>query len=381
MSKKRILWIFNHTSLRNYEVPLLISMGYEVYCPKICDFDDGDERTTISYTYDGSLSLQDNIIKKLNDLNFYERLNSENISIINDCFDIVFCPATEEPLRSLIYGFRGAIVLHVFGREDDSTYTQVLGKEIGVQGLNQISKIGNRFWFSQTYDNLAEIESDLFKRRALYMPTGLNRKHKEKWNGGYEKILFMSPNIKTNPYFNHVYEEFKEDFGNIPHVIGGGQLIPVENDKNVLGFLPKEEYLWNMTHLAAMFYHSTLPRHLHCHPLEAIEYGMPLVFMAGGMLDHLGGEKLPGRCTSVAEARKKLIRLSRGDKRLAKKIIGSQDVLLEPFKDEYCRPFWEKAMLQIEKSIPSKQKEDKNKNILVLVPANYTGGVFDYAVR
>ena len=49
MSKKRILWLFNHSSLRSFEVPLLVKMGYEVYCPKSYDFEIGDFSCTITY--------------------------------------------------------------------------------------------------------------------------------------------------------------------------------------------------------------------------------------------------------------------------------------------------------------------------------------------
>ena len=111
---------------------------------------------------------------------------------------------------------------------------------------------------------------------------------------------------------------------------------------------------------------------------------MPLIFMAGGMLDYLGGKKLPGRCTSVSSARRKLQRLSKGDKRLANKIVESQRCILDHFSLDYCRPYWEKALVQIcdnsdiQKELPDKMKTFK---IAVILPAAYTGGVFDYALR
>lgn len=381
MNKKRVLWLFCHSSLRNFEVPLLIEMGYEVFCPKSFDFEFGDRSASISYDYDRSLSIPKVILEKLNQTNFYESLGCETMAVLNEYFDIAFCMAAEEPIKSLIYRFSGVVILHAFGLfRDSGSYTDVFRNIIGLQGLNQISKLGNRFWFSQTYDNLSEIESDLLKRRSLFMPIAVSQKLDEKWVGGEKEFLFVGPKIKTNTYYHKVYENFKNDFGDMPHVIGGGQIVPVDDDKNVLGFLPKDQYVYNMTHLAAMFYHSQEPRHLHYHPLEAIEYGMPLVFMAGGMLDHLGGEKLPGRCRSIKEARRKLKKLSNGDKRLAARIIKSQRVLLESFREEYCRPFWHDAMKRIENAAVHKEIP-KNRNVVVVVPAAYTGGVLDYAIR
>ena len=57
-----------------------------------------------------------------------------------------------------------------------------------------------------------------------------------------------------------------------------------------------------------MYYHSTEPDHIHYHPFEAVRAGMPLVFMAGGMLDRLGGIDLPGRSKPPKEARQKIER-------------------------------------------------------------------------
>lgn len=71
-----------------------------------------------------------------------------------------------------------------------------------------------------------------------------------------------------------------------------------------------------MREMRIIFYHSQEPRHIHFHPFEAIKAGMPLVFMSGGILDQFGGSKLPGRCTSIEEARQKIRRILDGDQNL-----------------------------------------------------------------
>ena len=63
MSKKRILWLFNHSSLRSFEVPLLVKMGYEVYCPKSYDFEIGDFSCTITYEYDRTLTIPKDVLE------------------------------------------------------------------------------------------------------------------------------------------------------------------------------------------------------------------------------------------------------------------------------------------------------------------------------
>lgn len=100
------------------------------------------------------------------------------------------------------------------------------------------------------------------------------------------------------------------------------------NDQNVLGFLPKEEHDRNMREFRVMFYHSTEPNRIHYHPFEAIRAGMPLVFMAGGMLNRFGGANLPGRCRSFQEARKKIERILNDDGELIEKIRQTQYRLL-----------------------------------------------------
>ena len=153
-------------------------------------------------------------------------------------------------------------------------------------------------------------------------------------------MLFVSPKIETNPYYHQVYQNFIRDFKGIPRVISGGQLQEVPYDSDVTGFLPDAEYEYVMTHLACMYYHSQEPRHVHYHPFEAVRYGMPLVFMAGGLIDSLGGKILPGRCETVKEARAKVRRLIDGDHALIRKITESQEILLKPFTKEYCKPYW-----------------------------------------
>ena len=80
-----------------------------------------------------------------------------------------------------------------------------------------------------------------------------------------------------------------------------------------------------------MYYHSMEPRHIHYHPLEAIVCGLPLIFMGGGQLDLLGGNNLPGRCSNIKEARKKIKHILNGDKKLINDIRTTQPILLEKY--------------------------------------------------
>lgn len=383
--RKRIFWLFNHTSLRKTQVPMLIEMGYEVYCPKICSCEWGDYSSSVSYEFDNSLSLSLEFLEELNKTDFYSDLSTNKIKMIDDNFDIIFCIAIPQIIEKLIKFFHGKVIVQGFGLGGELSYTELIAfSNIGISRLNILSMIKHKscgFLLALSYKNLQEIESDLLYNRSVYLPIGIkNASAQHKWIGGDSKILFISPKIKTNSYYNNVYKNFCDNFGDLPHIIGGAQLQDVPEDKTVKGFLPDDEYVYNMTHLAAMFYHSQEPRHIHYHPLEAVKWGMPLIFMAGGMLDQLGGKNLPGRAVSIAEARRKLKKLLAGDKSFIKKVTESQEILLRPFTEEYCRLFWEEGMKRIEAAATT-PKEKRKKRIAVILPAPYIGGVYDYAIR
>ncbi|MBR3017223.1 MAG: hypothetical protein IKH57_09125 [Clostridia bacterium] len=381
---KRILWLLNHTTLRKFEVPMLLSLGYEVFCPKVYELEYGDYSASITYEYDKTLTIPADVLEKLNLVDFYSDVSAETMELLNQYFDIAITMFTYWPIRYLTRGFKGAVGLRAFGLEDPSTYSLYLHYWGGTGVFNDIRAMGNRFWFMECYDNLHEIEAPILKNNSLFLPIGMaNAKQQNRWIGGDKRILFISPKIKVNVYYEQVYNTFKRDFGDIPHVLGGAQPLPVPEDETVTGYLTDEQYTYNMQHLSAMFYHSQEKHHLHYHPLEAVKWGMPLVFMAGGLLDKLGGNRLPGRCTTVDEAHRKLEQLVKGNKELIKSITQSQSVLLDEFQTEKCAPFWRDGMKQIEHCLSEQNKSEtkQKKRIALILPAAYTGGVLDFALR
>jgi glycosyltransferase involved in cell wall biosynthesis len=181
-----------------------------------------------------------------------------------------------------------------------------------------------------------------------------------------------------NDYYQKIYQSFKITFAGLPYVVGGAQPIAVK-DANVLGFVPNEQHRRNMQELRVMYYHSTERNHIHYHPFEAIRSGMPLVFMAGGLLDKLGGSDLPGRSKTPKEARQKIERILSDDRRLIDRIRQSQQQLLEPMKADACEADWrmgfERILGKLRESLPAISSANKlRKRIAVLLPAAYRGG-------
>ena len=383
---RRILWLLNHTTLRDFEVPMLLDMGFEVFTPKIYQFEYGDLSASVTWEYDSSLSIPTEDLEFLNQCDMYaDRIPERAVDIINKYFGIAIFGAFVPQISMLVNCFQGVLVFQAFGLDQSINYTKLFGYR-NPSLLNAICKLNDRFWFGATYENLPEVECNYFKKQYVYLPIGLKRDTVNSiWVGGDERILFIGPKINTNTYYRNVYKSFKRDFGMIPHVIGGAQMIPVPDDPAVVGFLPKEEYEYNMRHLAAMFYHSQEPRHLHYHPLEAVVNGMPLVFMAGGMLDNIGGKDLPGRCTTIVQARDMLKRLSRGDSALARKIVERQGCLLNTFRKDFCKRYWVKAFERFQSISASDQTQHAKTifkcKVAIVVPAEYTGGVLDFSIR
>lgn len=385
--KKRILWLLNHTTLRNFEIPMLIEMGYEVFVPKIYQYEFGDLSASVTWEYDSTLTIPEDALKILNECDMYNEFVPEQVvKIMNKYFDIAIFGAFVSQIKMLVRSFKGLMIFQAFGLESTMSYSRLFGLD-SFSMLDEICSLGDRFWFGATYENLPEVECEYFKKQYVYLPIGLKKDTVNRiWSGGDEKILFIGPRIMTSSYYHQVYRNFKKNFGMLPHVIGGAQMIQVPNDPAILGFLPKEQFDYNMQHLAAMYYHSQEPRHLHYHPLEAVVNGMPLVFMAGGMLDFIGGKDLPGRCKSIAQARNILMRLSAGDKALAEKIISQQGCLLDTFRKDFCRDKWTKAfeIFRQHMAINADNVEKKKvfyAKVAIIIPQPYTGGVLDFSVR
>jgi glycosyltransferase involved in cell wall biosynthesis len=382
VGKARVLWLISHTTLRAFEVPLLTTMGYEVFLPKSFPYDEGNLSASIDYGFDPTLSIPPADLEILNRQDFYTYLTPEAVRIINNYFDFAIIGFFPEQLDGLVRDFKGTIIMRPFGLANGVTYTDVIAQSLGQGFFSRLEKNSERFWFGQAYDNLADIEKGVLARRATHLPLGLANSDRPPWRGALSKILFVCPRIKTTTYFEHIYREFKRDFGDLPHMIGGAQPIVVE-DPAVLGFVPRDKFDDLFCNARVMFYHSRERRHLHYHPLEAVQSGMPLVFMADGMLDHVGGKDLPGRARTVKEAREKLVRILKGDTRFIEAVRRTQGKLLDTFSRERCQEIWNKNFSSVasaaSRSMKPRIKPGKRRKIAMILTEAYLGGTLEVA--
>ena len=184
--------------------------------------------------------------------------------------------------------------------------------------------------------------------------------------------------FKENPYYANVYREFKKDFNDIPHVIGGWQSKEI-NDPAIIGGVDRIKFDDLLRNLRVMYYHSHEPHHVHYHPLEAMAMGMPVVFMQEGMLGQIDKNgNQPGACKTISEARKKIRRVLDGDNKFAHEIRSAQKRLLIPFTYAYCFTEWQKNFIPGTEEKPVSQISEV-KRIAVMLPLQDKSGTFDAA--
>lgn len=343
---KRILWLLNHRTLMPYEAPLIRRLGFEIFIPKIIP-KTNFRSAAVDFSHDASLSIPTAVLENLNQFNFYEnQWTPEIVTLVNRYFGTVFViPHARQTLEAVL-NFEGQIVFRAFGLDNEKSYKNVLDDLHGPLLLRMIEGVKDRFWFGEGYDNLHECEGPLFQERALYLPIGLPESYfvdANKWTGREKKILFVCPYVGSNPYYAEIYDRFKADFGDLPHVIVGAQDVPVD-DPNVAGFVSDEELHRLYLECAVLYYPSTELRHVHYSPIEAAINGMPVVFFENTLLSRMSRGAIKGRVSSVAQARQIIERILADDAPLIAEIRADQREIAYHFSDEFCGETWRMEM-------------------------------------
>src|SRR6516164_2958243 len=207
----RILWVVNHKTLISGEVPLLRSLGFEVFVPKVLPSHDSAFRSSgVTYDYDAALDLPPAALQVLNQENFFERCWAPTVTqIINKYFDVIVCHFTyyTTPLREAALKFQGVLVARAFGREQPLTYGEFRTFVPHPSLLEDIRSLGQRFVFGQAYDNLAEVEELALRSRAQTITVPLPKfifKHENTWAGTGSNAVFLCPSICDNGYYKGI---------------------------------------------------------------------------------------------------------------------------------------------------------------------------------
>src|SRR5450755_4954330 len=220
---KRVLWLINHSTLRAFEVPLLISLGYEVYTSKLYPrHQSGFRSGSADFSFDETLSIPAEDLLRLNNHDFYqEPLYPAVRGILNSHFDVAICGFFPDMLAEIAFGFKGLIMLRAFGLAGNESYADIL-RRCHLGGLiDRVGQVGRRFKFAQCYPTIADVEPAFFDSVKVDLPLGLPDStygNRNTWTGGRKEVLFFCPGINVAPlYYGVIYREFKSAFGNLPH--------------------------------------------------------------------------------------------------------------------------------------------------------------------
>ncbi|MDR6857585.1 DUF7024 domain-containing protein [Variovorax guangxiensis] len=343
---KRFLWLLNHRTLMPYEAPLIRRLGFEIFIPKVIP-KTNFRSAAVDFSHDESLTIPPGVLEKLNQFNFYEDAwTPEIVTLVNRYFGTVFIIPHARQTLEAVQNFEGQIVFRAFGLDNEQSYKKVLENLHGPLLLRMIEGIKHRFWFGEGYDHLHECEDPLFEERSLYLPIGVPDSFfadANKWTGKDRKILFVCPFVGSNPYYTEIYERFKNNFGDLPHVIVGAQDVPV-SDPHVAGFVSDDELKRLYLECAVLYYPSTELRHVHYSPIEAAINGMPIVFFENSLLSRMSRGATKGRVSSIAEARQIIERILVDDAALIAEIREDQREIAYHFSDAYCSETWRTQM-------------------------------------
>ncbi len=335
-SRLRVLWILNHTTLRPAEVPVLESLGLEVFVPNVEPAE-----------YPSSSTLESDTLKILNHHYFYtEKWSRELTDLINREFDAIITSVYETPLNEALTCFRGPIFARVFGREAPFNYGDLFKV---YKSADLIARAGSRFVLAQSYDNIADLEDYQLKSRAHTVAVGLPQhvlKHRNTWKRARDEVLFLCPHIEANPYYRSQYDTIVQAFPHMRRLIMGRQAT-MPDDKSILGTITDDQLFELYRSCAVFIYVSPEERHLHYSPLEAIVVGMPVLYRAGSQLAVLAGRKLAGECATLEDMRSKAEQLVRGDADLQAAILADQEQILAPFDASLIREQWRQAFKRV----------------------------------
>lgn len=347
---KRLIWCVNHRTLMQSEVPILRSLGWEVFIPKVIPTHDSSYRSAVvSYEFDATLSIPEPELRVLNAIPFYEDAWSPTEEgIVTEYFSAFISSFSfyTTPLSEAARKFKGQVIARVFGREHPLNYTELPSHTSRPDLIGELGDIGERFVFGQGYPNLAEIEDEVLTRGAhtIAVPMAPSIYDDEgRWSGGSGRAIFLCPAITDGGYYTQVYQRIKNAYGDLPHWVFGRQTAPVD-DEAVLPYLSDRELVELYERADVFVYPSEEPRHLHYSPVEAMVVGTPVLYRSGSMLDVLAGPGGPGAYDDDASLSEAARRILAGDRALADSVRANQQRIIDTFAFDVARGQWSEVL-------------------------------------
>jgi hypothetical protein len=346
---RRIAWLVGDRAINEFEIPLVRSLGFEVYQSPHAPLDRAvhghrstdavEEQTTLPPAERAALDAHD----------FYEHEMTPNVAaILNRRFDALVCSCHGRAIREIATYFRGRIIIRATAadRSGFASYGERLHRGGGATLLNLFREASQRLWFAPLDDILPEKEDPFLRSRLIRLPTGIPERTSQKmhsWIRDSDRILAFQ--MESGSKLGGARTALKDLLGDLPAVVAG-QRPKAENDGCAAAFLPSnvlERWPWSFGEgISAAGDDGRFPHH----PFEAILKGMPTVFLRDAYIDRLGAADLPGACTCLRDVRQKLRRILNGDLQLIELIRASQSVFLSTVNPSTTRSIWSREFVE-----------------------------------
>ncbi len=356
--------------LGEVELPFLREAGFEVFVPA-CLPDNDDKPSNIT------ISKKDYAL--LNDFDFFGNYFSpEIIDAVNRNFQIAMAELNQYSSDSLVSFFPGVIFIREMG----------YGIEFGKQRkIEELFPPASNFWASfyenrerifliSVLNNIPQYLADVFVGHSMWLPPlfpfryqtpGKNKEIKR------NAVLFSCPEILSCPESSGKYQSLRKLLDNIPYSVAGTQSIDCEDSYRTIGNCSNETESAIYRESAVYFDPSREASVIDRATIKALMYNTPVIFMKNGFLSILESAKpLPGCCSSLGEARRKIKRIIDGDATFRKYVLNSQEALKKNFHVDFNKYYYFNLLFpRLEKTL---KLPTKPKRIGIMMQQPYIGG-------
>ena len=361
--EKRCLWLINHSTLANWELPLLRNSGYTfVFTPQHIPSNPVFTSGTIDELNWENLRISREDIKSLNAQDWYGKIDEKASTTANAHFEMAFVTADPTQVINVLKGFKGQVVIRLFGLDSGRTYSNLYKQSYSPSEWKYLMSNLHRIVFATGYKEILSNEEEWIVANSVYLPIGLPSKKNIEWNGEIQRLFGVVPRIEPGSYFSNLLKSHYRMAGRNEIVIGGRQHL-LFNDKRILGALSDSEFFLEMLRSRAMIYASKEVSHVHYHPLEAMQSGMPVIFYQSSLLATLLGKDLPGGVKSKGQARRLIRRLMKNSS-LAKSIGEKQRERVKKLEKEWLKSDFIFGIKEIEAMLPKITHEEPLRVIL-----------------
>src|SRR3569623_1825484 len=113
----RVMWLLNHTSARNIEIPMLKSIGYkEIFLPKSYPNDISFRSASTEWREDQYLTIPPEELSILNHTNWYEGGTRRSRKVANKYFDYLFFILIDSDIaKQFERHFAGMVLWRAYG--------------------------------------------------------------------------------------------------------------------------------------------------------------------------------------------------------------------------------------------------------------------------